>query len=73
MHCVKGFSQLVEPLTELTKKGMLLWLEDAQAEFYRMNKVMRNFPFLSLPYFTQPFFPECDTSGEGIGVVLMHI
>jgi hypothetical protein len=37
-----------------------------------MKKVMSTFPVLALPYFTQPFVLECDTSSEGIGAVLMQ-
>jgi hypothetical protein len=40
--------------------------------FNRMKRVMSTCQVLSLPYFTQPFVMECDTSSEGIGVVLMQ-
>jgi hypothetical protein len=42
---VKGFSQLVAPLTNLAKKGA----------FTKMKRVMSTFPVLTLPYFTHPF------------------
>jgi hypothetical protein len=69
---VKGFSQLCEPLTDLTKKGAFKWSEEAQATMDKMKKVMSTCPVLALPDFSLPFTLECDASGEGIGVVLIQ-
>jgi hypothetical protein len=69
---VKGFSQLVAPLTNLTNKGEFRWTEEAQRTFDRMKELMSTFRVLALPDFTQPFVLECDASGEGIGVFLMQ-
>ena len=69
---VKSFSQLVAPLTDLTKKGAFSWTDTAQRAFDRLKEVMNNCPVLALPDFTQPFVLECDASGEGIGAVLMQ-
>jgi hypothetical protein len=33
--------------------------------------VMRTYLVLALPYFTHPFFLECDASDEGIWEMLM--
>eukprot|EP00253_Pinus_taeda_P036272 PITA_36272 len=68
---VKGFSQLVAPLTDLTRKGAFSWSDTTQRAFDRLKEVMSNCPVLALPDFTQPFVLECDASEEGIGVVLM--
>jgi hypothetical protein len=69
---VKGFSQLTAPLTNLTKKGAFIWIEEAQETFEKMKQVMSLCLVLELPDFTQPFVLECDTSGIGIGSVLMQ-
>jgi len=37
-----------------------------------MKEVMSTSPILSLPYFSQLFVLECDTSGVEIGAVLMQ-
>jgi hypothetical protein len=68
---VKGFSQLCTPLIDLTRKGSFKWSQEAHVTFNRMKEVMRTFPVLSLPDFSQPFILECDASGEGIGSILM--
>ena len=69
---VKGFSQLAAPLTDLTKKEAFSWTDTTQRAFDRLKEVMSNCPVLVLLDFTQPFVLECDASGEGVGVVLMH-
>jgi hypothetical protein len=69
---VKGFSQLCEPLIDLTKKGALKWDEEAQIMMDKMKKVMSMCLVLALPYFSLPFTLECDASGEGIGAILMQ-
>ena len=60
------------PLTDLTKKGAFIWIEEAQETFQKMKQVMSSCPILALPDFTQSFVLECDASEIGIGVVLMQ-
>jgi hypothetical protein len=69
---VKGFSQLCAPLTDLTKKGAFKWDKEAQIMMDKMKEVMSTCPALALLDFSLPFTLECDTSGKGIGVVLMQ-
>lgn len=70
---VKGFSQLVAPLTNLTKTGAFEWTEAAQWDFKRFKVVMSSCSILALLDFSHPFIPECDESCEGIGAVLMQV
>ena len=37
---VKGFSQPIAPLTDLTKKGAFSWSKETQATFERMKQVI---------------------------------
>jgi hypothetical protein len=69
---VKGFSQSTTPLTDLTKKGDFIWIEEAQDTFEKKKQVMSSCHVLALLDFTQPFVLECDASGIGIGSVLMQ-
>jgi hypothetical protein len=69
---VKGLSQLIAPLTDLTKKGDFVWIEEAQETFDKMKQVMSSCPVLALPDFTQLFVLECHSLGIGIGYLLMQ-
>jgi hypothetical protein len=69
---VKGLSQLCTPLNDLTKKESFKWSDEAQAMMEKMKEVMSTCPVLSLLDFGIPFTLECDSSGEGIGAVLMQ-
>jgi hypothetical protein len=69
---VKGFSQVCAPLTNLTKNGSFKWSDEAQAMMEKTKEVMSTFLVLALPDVCIPFTLECDTSGEGIGAVLMQ-
>ena len=68
----KFFSQLVAPLTDLTRKWTFCWTEDFEAAFDKLKQVMSTCPVLALPDFSKPFILECDASGSGIGAVLMQ-
>ena len=67
---MKGFSRLTTSLTDLTKKGVFSWNEEAQRTFEKLKEVMSSCPVLVIPYFSSPFELYCDALGEGIGAVL---
>ena len=69
---VKRFSQIIAPLTDLTRKGAFTWTEIAQISFNHFKKVMSSCPIIALPNFTKPFELHCDASRDGIGAVLMQ-
>jgi hypothetical protein len=69
---VTGFSNLVAPLTNLTKKWAFRLIEETQKTFDIMRVVMTTCPVLALIDFTRPFVFECDASGECIGAVMMQ-
>jgi hypothetical protein len=63
---------LKTPLEDLTKKGDF-FLDKGGPRDTRENEVGDEFmPCFILPDFTQPFVLECDSSGIGIGVLLMQ-
>jgi hypothetical protein len=66
------FSQLGALLTDLTKHGAFIWTKKSQEAFDHMKEVMGTCLVLALPEFTLPFVIVCDTSAEGIDVVLMQ-
>jgi hypothetical protein len=67
---VKGFSSLMAPITECTKKGAFLWTADAQKAFEVVKELLTKAPILQLPNFELPFEVSCDASHSGIGGVL---
>ena len=69
---VKGFPQLVVPLTDLTRKGAITWTPTAQEAFDRLKQVISSCLVLALLDFTKPFVLECDASRVGVGAVLMQ-
>jgi hypothetical protein len=69
---IKGYGSIAAPLTDLLKKNAFLWSEFAEQTFQNLKVAVTNPPVLVLPDFKQPFVIECDTSGRGIGAVLMQ-
>ena len=68
----KGFSQLVVPVTDLTKKGAFSWTDATERAFDRLKEVMSSCSVLALPDFMRPFVLECDASREGVGAILLQ-
>ena len=75
---VQGYTVLVKPLIELTRKLVRwtpeVWTPACQAAFDGLKEALAKAPVLALPDFTKPFTMEvvCDASLTGIGAVLMQ-
>jgi len=67
---VKGFSSIMAPITECTKKGAFVWTTAAQKAFEAIKVQLNQAPILRLPNFEIPFEVSCDASHLGIGGVL---
>jgi hypothetical protein len=71
-NIVQHYGRIAAPLTTLTKKDTFSWTPEATKYFEQLKEVMCKSPFLTTLDFTKTFIVECDTSGNGIGVVLMQ-
>jgi len=70
---VYDFSSLAAPLTEVIKKNVQFkWGKEQGKAFNLIKEKLTNAHLLVLPNFTKTFEIECDTSGIGIGAVLMQ-
>ena len=63
---------IITPLSNLIKKNAFQWSEEAKKWFEALKGIMSSTPVLATPEFSKPFVIECDTSGYGLGVVLMQ-
>lgn len=64
----KGVSQIIAPLTNLTKTGAFEWTDVAQEAFKCLKGAMSSCHVLL--YFPRPFVVERDASRKGIGALL---
>jgi hypothetical protein len=70
---VCDFSSLAAPLTEVIKKNVLFkWRKEQEKVFNLIKEKLTNAPLLVLPNFAKTFEIECNTSGIGVGAVLMQ-
>jgi hypothetical protein len=69
---MRDFSTIAAPLNELMKKGVLFYWGVAQKHsFNTLIDKLTHAPLLQLSDFGKTFELECDTSGIGIGGVLL--
>jgi hypothetical protein len=69
---VKNYGNIAAPLTALLNKNSFTWTPAATQDFQTLKTAMCTTLVMSLPDFTNTFVLEFDTSGKGIGVVLMQ-
>ena len=63
---------IIAPLTTLTKKDAFSWTLEATQAFEQLKVAMCKAPILTTLDFTKTFIVECDSSGNGIGAILMQ-
>ena len=68
----KNYGRIETPLTTLLKKEAFSWTPEATKAFEHLKEKMCQSPILATPSFTKTFIVEFDTSGNGIGVVLIQ-
>ena len=69
---IKGYGQIVKPLTKLTKQEGFKWNLEAQQAFDELENKLSTFPVLTLLDFSMEFVVKCDVSRKGVGAVLMQ-
>jgi hypothetical protein len=69
---IRNYGKIARPLTVLTKKDDFTWNEETAKAFETLKDSLTTAPVLALPDFTKQFIIECDTSGVGIGAILMQ-
>ena len=70
---MEGFSQIVTPLTQLTKKNKkFVWGEEQDKSFFEVKTRLTSAPVLIVPSGTEGFIIYSDASKLGLGCVLMQ-
>ena len=65
------FSQIVAPLTRLTRKDTpFLWSAEAEEAFVYLKRAFTSAPVLAHPNLAEPYIVEADASDSAIGAVL---
>ena len=69
---IQGYAAIAIPLTNLLKKEVFLWDDNAQSSFDELKFRMTQAPILAMPDFNMPFELETDSSKFAIGAILMQ-
>jgi hypothetical protein len=70
---IKGFSKISKPMTELLKKDKKFkWTSACESSLQELKKQLTTAPILVIPDTEKSFSIYCDTSGQGLGCVLMQ-
>jgi hypothetical protein len=70
-YFIKGYSQIAQPLLDLTKKSTSWhWGEDQQKAFNELKTRMCSRPILMNPDLSKTFYLQTDASSTGVGAVL---
>jgi hypothetical protein len=70
---IEGFSKISKPMTELLEKDKKFeWTSACEASFHKLKKRLITALILVMPDMEKPFSIYCDTSGQGLGCVLMQ-
>ncbi|GJW08716.1 putative reverse transcriptase domain-containing protein [Tanacetum coccineum] len=70
---IENFSKIAKPLTVLTQKSKTFdWGEEQENAFQTLKGKLCDAPILALPDRLYDFVVYCDTSGLGLGCVLMQ-
>ncbi|XP_074327831.1 uncharacterized protein LOC141665748 [Apium graveolens] len=69
---IRNYAGISRSLTDLMKKSIFQWNEQAQVAFETLKNALVSAPVLALPNFTKMFVLETDASKDGIGAVLIQ-
>ncbi|XP_047148657.1 uncharacterized protein LOC124820912, partial [Vigna umbellata] len=70
---IEGFSKIVAPLTQLTRKDQpFAWTDRCESSFQELKQKLTSAPVLVIPDTAKPFEVYCDASHQGLGCVLMQ-
>lgn len=70
-HFVARYSDLVQPLLDLTKKAVIWhWSDSQECASQKLKQQMTEGPILWQPNFSKWFFVQTNTSANGVGAIL---
>jgi hypothetical protein len=70
---IPNFSKIAKPITDLLmKEEKFVWNAEHDEAFRTLKKLLTTSPVLAQPDITKSFNVYCDTSGTGLGCVLMQ-